>query len=145
MIALVDRALSLNPGFARGWHASGGIRLIAGQPDMAIEHVERSLRLSPRARVGWGLQLIGIAHFAAARFEKAIPQLLLGIQEDPNFATSYRYLAASYGHLGRLAEAGETVGRLRAIVPWIGMDSLLRNPQQHELYVSGLRLATGEG
>jgi hypothetical protein len=25
------------------------------------------------------------------------------------------------------------------------MDSLLRNPQQHELYVSGLRLATGEG
>jgi len=145
MIALVDRALSLNPGFARGWHASGGIRLIAGQPDMAIEHVERSLRLSPRARVGWGLQLIGIAHFAAARFEKAIPQLLLGIQEDPNFATSYRYLAASYGHLGRLAEAGETVGRLRAIIPWIGMDSLLRNPQQHELYVSGLRLATGEG
>ena len=144
MIALVDRALSLNPGFARGWHASGGIRLIAGQPDMAIEHVERSLRLSPRARVGWGLQLIGIAHFAAARFEKAIPQLLLGIQEDPNFATSYRYLAASYGHLGRLAEAGETVGRLRAIIPWIGMDSLLRNPQQHELYVSGLRLAAGE-
>jgi adenylate cyclase len=145
MIALVDRALSLNPGFARGWHASGGIRLIAGQLDTAIEHVERSLRLSPRARVGWGLQLIGIAHFAAARFEKAIPQLLLGIQEDPNFATSYRYLAASYAHLGRLAEARETVGRLRAIIPWIGMDSLLRNPQQHELYVSGLRLATGEG
>jgi TolB-like protein len=144
MIALVDRALSLNPGFARGWHASGGIRLIAGQPDMAIEHVERSLHLSPRARVGWGLQLIGIAHFAAARFEKAIPQLLLGIQEDPNFATSYRYLAASYAHLGRLAEARETVGRLRAIIPWIGMDSLLRNPQQHELYVSGLRLAAGE-
>jgi adenylate cyclase len=144
MIALVDRALLLNPGFARGWHASGGIRLIAGQPDMAIEHVERSLRLSPRARVGWGLQLIGIAHFAAARFEKAIPRLLLGIQEDPNFATSYRYLAASYAHLGRLAEARETVGRLRTTIAWIGMDSLLRNPQQHELYVSGLRLATGE-
>jgi len=144
MIAMVDRALLLNPSFARGWHASGGIRLIAGQPDMAIEHVERSLRLSPRARVGWGLQLIGVAHFAAARFEKAIPQLLLGIQEDPNFATSYRYLAASYAHLGRLAEAGEIVGQLRTIIPWIGMDSLLRNPQQHQLYVSGLRLAMGE-
>jgi TolB-like protein len=144
MIALVDRALSLNPSFARGWHASGGIRLIAGQPDLAIEHVENSLRLSPRARVGWGLAVIGIAHFAAGRFEDAIPMLLLAIQEDPNFATSYRYLAASYAHLGRLAEAAEPITQLRAIIPWIGMDSLLRNPEQHESYLSGLRLATGK-
>ena len=144
MIALVDRALSLNPSFARGWHASGGIRVIAGQPDLAIEHVENSLRLSPRARVGWGLAVIGIAHFAAERFGEAVPKLLLAIQEDPNFATSYRYLAASYAHLGRLVEARETVKQLRVLIPGIGMDSLLRNPEQHEMYLSGLRLATSE-
>src|SRR6516162_1395683 len=90
MIALADRALALNPSFARGWHASGCIRLYAGQPDLAIEHVENSMCLSPRARVGWGLAVIGVAHFAAARFEEAIPKLLLAIQEDPNFAASYR-------------------------------------------------------
>jgi adenylate cyclase len=48
MIALVDRALALNPSFARGWHISGTIRLWAGQSDLAIEHIEMSLRLSPR-------------------------------------------------------------------------------------------------
>ena len=48
MIALVDRALALNPSFARGWYISGVLRLWAGQPDLAIEHVETSLRLSPR-------------------------------------------------------------------------------------------------
>jgi tetratricopeptide (TPR) repeat protein len=52
MMALVDRALALNPSFARGWHISGLLRLLAGQPDIAIEHVGAALRLSPRARVG---------------------------------------------------------------------------------------------
>jgi len=144
MIALADRALALNPSFARGWHASGCIRLYAGQLDLAIEHVENSMRLSPRARVGWGLAVIGVAHFAAGRFEEAIPKLLLAIQEDPNFAASYRYLAAAYAHSGRLGEAREVVTQLRAIIPSIGIDHMLRNPEQHELYLSGLRLAMGE-
>ena len=52
MMALVDRALALNPNFARGWSVSGSLRVWAGRPDIAIEHAETSLRLSPRARVG---------------------------------------------------------------------------------------------
>jgi hypothetical protein len=28
----------LNPSFARGWYISGGLRLLAGQLDIAIEH-----------------------------------------------------------------------------------------------------------
>ena len=63
MMALVDRALALNPNFARGWHISGILRLWAGQPDIAIEHVEASLRLSPRARVGTALSVIGARAF----------------------------------------------------------------------------------
>ena len=50
MIALVDRALALNPGFARGWFFSGALRLWAGELDLAVEHMETSLRLSPRKR-----------------------------------------------------------------------------------------------
>jgi adenylate cyclase len=50
MMALADRALALNPNYARGWHISGNIRIYAGQQDIAIEHVEAALRLSPRAR-----------------------------------------------------------------------------------------------
>jgi adenylate cyclase len=50
LIELVDRALRLNPSFARGWYVSGLLRNFAGQPDLAIEHVETSLRLSPRER-----------------------------------------------------------------------------------------------
>jgi predicted TPR repeat methyltransferase len=51
MMALVDRALPLNPNYARGWFISGALRNWAGQPDIAIEHAEAALRLSPRARI----------------------------------------------------------------------------------------------
>jgi adenylate cyclase len=47
MMGLVDRALALNPNFARGWAISGALRLYAGQTDIAIRHLEAALRLSP--------------------------------------------------------------------------------------------------
>jgi TolB-like protein/class 3 adenylate cyclase len=51
MMALVDRALALNPNFARRWHISGLLRLRAGQP----RHRDRACRdlappQSPRPR-----------------------------------------------------------------------------------------------
>jgi TolB-like protein/class 3 adenylate cyclase len=74
MMGLVDRALALNPSFARGWFLSGLLRLFAGQPDLAIEHVETSLRLSPRERMGQPLVVIGMAHFFKRRFDEAAPK-----------------------------------------------------------------------
>ena len=145
MMALVDRALALNPNFARGWHVSGVLRMEAGQPDIAIAHVEISLRLSPRARVGTAIAIIGEAHFLADRFDEAAPYLLLAIQEDPSLSVPYRYLAACYAHVGRLAEAREIITRLRSISPVVIPDaSFLRSAEHRELLLSGLRLAVAE-
>jgi len=145
MMALVDRALALNPSFARGWHVSGLLRMWGGQPDIAINHVEVSLRLSPRARVGWAFNVIGCAHLARRRFDEALPRLRFAIQEDPTFAESYRNLAACCAHLGRLEEARESVARLKTITPVV-VPSLVpfRDAEHRELYLSGLRLAMGE-
>src|SRR5207253_3328288 len=85
MTALVDRALALNPNYARGWHISGTLRMWAGQPDIAIEHQEASLHLSPRARLGASLLSIGQAHFLSRRFDEAVPKLGLAIQDNPSF------------------------------------------------------------
>jgi TolB-like protein/class 3 adenylate cyclase len=145
MMALVDRALALNPSFARGWYISGVIKLWAGQPDVAIEHVEASMRLSPRAPVGPALGVIGGAHFFARRFTEAVPKLLLAIQEYSSYIQPYRYLAACYAHMGQFDDAQEIVARLRAISPVVIPDvNYLRNAEQRELYLSGLRLAMGE-
>jgi adenylate cyclase len=145
MMALVDRALALNPNYARGWHISGTLKLWAGQPDIAIEHQEASLRLSPRARVGASLFSIGQAHFLSRRFDEAVPKLGFAIQDNPSFPEPHRYLAACYAHLGRLDDPREVVTRLRAITPVVIPDaSYLRNAEHREFFLSGLRLAAGE-
>jgi adenylate cyclase len=145
MMALVDRALALNPNYARGWYISSALRLWAGQPDLAIEHGETSLRLSPRARIGPVLVGIGAAHLFGRRFDEAVPKLLLAIQEDPSHPQPYRILASCYAHMGRLDEAREVVTRLRAITPTVISNvSFLRNAEHRELWLSGLRLAAGE-
>jgi TolB-like protein/class 3 adenylate cyclase len=143
--ALVDRALALNPSYARGWYLSAISRLWAGDLERAIEHAETSLRLSPRARVGWSLMTLGCAFFFSRRFDEAVPKLLLQIQDDPTNQGTYRVLAACYAHMGQLDEAREAVKRLRAITPVVMPDaSFFRNAEQRELYLSGLRLAAGE-
>ncbi len=145
MIGLVDRALALNPSFARGWYVSGVLRLWAGQPDLAIEHVETSLRLSPRERTGIPLTEIGAAYFFKRQFDEAVAKLLLSIQDNPGYTHSYRILAACYAHMGRLDEARAIVARLRAITSQIVPSAVeLRNPEHRELYLSGLRMAAGE-
>jgi len=145
MMALIDRALALNPNFARGWHVSAIFRLWAGQPDVAIKHAEASLRLSPRGRVGPSLATIGYAHFVSRRFDEAAPKLLLAIQEDPSFSQQYRWLAACYAHMGRLDDARKVVARLRSIT-LVMMPEVwfLRSAEQRELLLSGVRQAIGE-
>jgi adenylate cyclase len=145
MMALVDRALLLNPSFARGWALSANIRVWAGTHDTAIQHVGVGLRLSPRARVGSSLCVLGMAQFFCRRFDEAVAELLLAIQEDPSHPPSYWHLASSYAHMGRLEEAREIVRRLRHITPVV-MPSIipLRNVEDRELFLSGLRLVAGE-
>jgi adenylate cyclase len=145
MMALVDRALALNPSFARGWRISGLLSLWAGQLDIAIELFEASLRLSPRVRPGNPISGIGSALFLSGRLDEAVPKLRLAIEDDPNFPIPYRSLAACYAHMGRLDDARAVIDGLRKITPQIMFSfSAFRNPEHRELLVSGLRLAMGE-
>jgi adenylate cyclase len=146
MIGLVDRALALNPSYARGWFVSGLLRVFAGQHDLAIEHVETSLRLSPRELTGTPLSLVGLAYLFKHQFEEAAAKLLLAIQDHPSFPSSYRHLAVCYAYMGRLDEARAIVARLRTITPEVVPSNLpFRKPEDRELFLSGLRLAVGEG
>jgi TolB-like protein/class 3 adenylate cyclase len=145
MIGLVDRALALNPSVARGWYVSGLLKLWAGQPDLAIEHVETALRLSPHERMGTPLSVMGMAYFLKRQFDEAAAKLFPSIQDNPGSPLSYRTLAACYAHMGRLDEARAIVARLRATTPLIVPSDLpLRNPEDRDLLLTGLRLAAGE-
>jgi adenylate cyclase len=142
-IALIERALQLNPGCAPAWPIGGWLRLWAGQPDRAIQDFQAYQRLrGPRATEPPG---IGVAYLFSGRFEEARKSLLLSLQDFPSWVPTYRFLACCYAHMGRLGEAREVVARLRALTPVV-MPSATnwRNPADRELLLSGLRLAVGE-
>ena len=46
-VAAIERALMLNPNFAAAWLFLGWTKVWRCQPDVAIEHLERAMRLSP--------------------------------------------------------------------------------------------------
>ena len=143
MMVLADRALALNPSYARGWYVSSMLRGWAGQHDVAIDQMNRSLRLNPRIRLGVAMYvLFGAAHLFSRQFDEAASNLRIALQEDPNYPTAYRFLAACYAHMGRLCEAREAVEQLRrissAILPAV---TDLRRQSDRELLLSGLRLA----
>jgi adenylate cyclase len=144
-IRMIDRSLTLNPSFARGWAWSAGLRNISGQPSLAIEHYKTSLRLSPCDRLGNFGITFGIAHFLNRQFDDAAAILLAALERAPNFAHTCRLLASCYAHMGRLDEAREVIKRLRAITPVLVPSHLAwRKPEHRELFLSGLRMAAGE-
>ena len=144
-IALIEKALTLNPSFARGWANSGSLRIWAGQHDLAIEHTERSLRLNPRAYIGPQFWVLGIAHFFLRRFDEAAGLMPRAIQARPAWPWPYRGLAACYAHMGRLDEAHEVIAKLRALTSEVEPRQIpFRRLEDRELFLSGLRLAAGE-
>jgi tetratricopeptide (TPR) repeat protein len=144
-VGLIDRCLELNPSFARGCYFSAVLRLFAGNPDLAIEHFEASLRLSPRDRFGAPLTGIGIALFFNRRFDEAAAKLLASLEQVPSLALTYQFLASCYAHMGRLDEARAIVSRLRSLTPiTVPSGTQFRDPEHRQLYLSGLRLAAGE-
>jgi TolB-like protein/class 3 adenylate cyclase len=144
-IALIDRSLELNPSFALSWEWSGWLRLWAGQTDVAIDHFATSMRLNPLHRRAGPYVGIGMGHFFSRRFEDAAATLLLSLQEIPSWVPTYRFLASCYAHMGRLEEAHDMVRQLRTITTEvIPKATHWRNPEHRELFLSGLRLATGE-
>jgi TolB-like protein/class 3 adenylate cyclase len=143
--SLMERCLTLNPSFARGWYWSGVLRLFAGQPDVAVEHFKASQRLNPRDRVAGYLTGIGSADFFNRQFDDAAAKLRASLEQLPTLVVTHRILAACYAHMGRVDDAREIIARLKAITPVV-IPSLaqFRNPDHRELLLSGLRLAAGE-
>jgi pentatricopeptide repeat protein len=96
-------------------------------------------------KMGQPLSAMGLAYFFKHRFDEAVAKLVMAIEDHPGFPSSYRTLAACYAHMGRLDEARAMVAQLQAITRVVvPSDVPFRDPEDRELYLSGLRLAAGE-
>ena len=123
--ALIDKGLALNPSLAWAWHFSALARAWLGNPEFAIEHAARAMRLSPqdpqtfamRAAVAWG-------HFIAGRHDEAFSWAEAALREQPNFFIAICVAAAGGALAGRRPEAEKAMARLRQINPELRLSNL---------------------
>jgi tetratricopeptide (TPR) repeat protein len=121
----VDRALVLDPNLAAAWYASGMLRNLLGDRDVAIEHTARAMRLSPLDPLMFYMHhTIGLAHFLAGRYGEAWPLAERASRERPNFMASLRLSAASNALAGRMDEARAFVARARQLDPEMRISNL---------------------
>ena len=71
-IALIERALQLNPNLAWAWLFAGWLKVWMGEPEIALQHLARAMRLSPHDPQFFNMQAAcASAHFFAGRYSEA--------------------------------------------------------------------------
>src|SRR5258708_34377796 len=71
-IALIDKALLLNPNLAAAWFLGGFVQIMRGEPDNAIERLAYGMRSSPLDSEMYRMQCgTAFARLCAGRFDEA--------------------------------------------------------------------------
>ena len=127
-VAFIDQALALNSNLARAWQYSGWVRIWLGEPELAIEHVKRAMRISPVDPALCSMQTaVAFAHFFLGRDIEASSWAAMALRERPNFQPALRIAAASNALAGMMDRAQAAVARLRELNPNLRISNLRAN------------------
>ena len=144
--SMLERALALDPNSAWAWNRSGWLHNYQHDPEVAILHFERSLRLSPFDPMAFNCDVgIGCAHFIAKRYDQAALWQEKGWRAKPSATWVHRTLAPSYALAGDLERARESVGELVKHYPGIRISAIIEamafSQETMGRFAEGLRLA----
>jgi adenylate cyclase len=144
-LAALDRAQRLDPPVTL--YGGIGVQLsVAGRPELAIEMLEKAIRLSPHdPQMGVFLFSTGLAHFVAGRYAEAA-QWFNDSLRLWQYNVTWRQLAASYALLGRMDEARDAMQEVFRLEPDVTLAKVrvqlsASDPDYLERYFDGLRKA----
>jgi len=146
-IALVDKAVLLNPNLAAAWFLSGFLRIWSGEREDAIERFARAIRLSPLDPEIFRMQAgTAMAHFLAGRYDDAVSWAEKARRDMPFFLIAVGTLAASHALAGRSDEAGRSIREMRELDPTLRISNIpdwlaVLRPDDLAIFADGLRKA----
>ena len=112
-IAEAKLAIAADPNDADAYIALANALSFTGKAAEALDQVERAMRLNPHYPPQYLYQR-GLARFAMKQLEKAAADLEQAIRHNRNDYWSQRLLLATYGLLGRRADADKTIDSIKA-------------------------------
>jgi adenylate cyclase len=139
--AEVEMAIALDRNSELALKQLGQILLFQGEPQAAIPHLEKAIRLNPRGPNLWSIQWpLGQCHLLLGHVDEAIDLFRKACAASPRAYFVYLNLAGALGLRGDLDEARtaladairlkpevNSLARYRAVTPWI------TNPQHWAL------------
>jgi TolB-like protein/DNA-binding response OmpR family regulator/Tfp pilus assembly protein PilF len=146
-IDCIDRALVLNPNLAAAWYYGGWVRIFLGQPDAAIEHLGRAMRLSPLdPRIGLMETAMAFGHYLAGRDDEASRWADRAVRDAPDFIAATYISSASHALAGRPEIAERAMAHARQFDPARRISNLkddipLRRLEDYSRLAEGLRKA----
>lgn len=146
-VALLDKALLLNPNLASAWFLGGYLRAERGDPEAAIEFFTRAMRFSPLDPEMFRMQAgMAMSHMFAGRFDLALSWAEQACRQLPSFVFVVLVIAACHAHAGRLEQARDAADELRKLDPTFRISKLegwipIRRPEHRASFTNGLRLA----
>jgi adenylate cyclase len=144
-VAFIDKALLLNPNFARAWHVSGWVRVWLGEPEIAIEHLARAMRLSPLDPGFHGMEAAtAYAHIRADRYGEATVWAEKALRGQPNDIDALVALSIANSLAGDLDKAQVVMRRLLEVAPGRRISNYFRpfvTPERRALITNALRKA----
>lgn len=146
-IALLDRAVFLNPNLASAWFLGGFLRTWHGECESAIDHFERAMRLSPVDPELYRMQAgMAMAHLFAGRTDAASTWAERSYGNLPSFLMVVALIAATRALCGRQEDARRAMDEVRKLDPELRISNVtswlpISRPEHLSIFTDGLRTA----
>jgi TolB-like protein/class 3 adenylate cyclase/rhodanese-related sulfurtransferase len=121
-----EKAVALDANDATAHAALANALILADRPAEGLTFIQDAMRLDPYYPPNY-LTILGAAQFGLENYEEALITFERAVKRNPESEMSLIYLAATYGHLGRMREAEDTIeaaNELRATLKGLGELSL---------------------
>jgi tetratricopeptide (TPR) repeat protein len=113
-LAQADTAIALDENDPAGHLAKANALLKAKKPSEAIASMQQAMLLNPDYPASY-LTRLGRAQFALGQYAEAATTLERSTELNPEDERAYIFLAATYGHLGRNADAKSAIDRVNSL------------------------------
>jgi adenylate cyclase len=117
-LRLVERATDRCPSLAWAWTSSAMLHAYRGRSEIAIEHAQRALRLSPRDPMAFRIHMaFCFAYLSAGNYDQVLDYANRGLELNPRAVLLLRQKIVALAHLDRLEEARIAASQYMAQAP----------------------------
>jgi TolB-like protein/class 3 adenylate cyclase len=143
-LAVIERAVALNPSYADGLAYYALLLNYDNRPDVALDRIQQAMLVNPQHPF-WYLNILGEIDYMSGRYTEAVDHLQRSLERNPNWHPARRTLIAAYGQLDRKDDAQWEIAEMEMAGAALSLSKIrqetFRSSTNLERMLDGLRKA----